>query len=63
MRVVLIGDEWFVVGPLIGPFKSNADAWRWINKCEGYPVSRPESVPSDLWNTVPAAPGKTGAKQ
>jgi hypothetical protein len=58
MRVVLIGDEWFVTGPLIGPFKCNADAWAWVDKHEGDRVYRPTNVPLDLWNTVPAVPAK-----
>jgi hypothetical protein len=29
---------------LAGPFESNAEAWRWLDRHEGQPVSRSEAV-------------------
>lgn len=39
------GDEWFVMRgdqQLAGPFKSHSEAWRWIDRHEGEPISPAE---------------------
>jgi len=60
MTVIEVGAQWFVVGTLIGPFASNAVAWRYVDKLNGKPVSRPDNVQLELWNAVPAVSGKKG---
>ncbi|OQP86028.1 hypothetical protein BTR14_13170 [Rhizobium rhizosphaerae] len=40
-----VNSEWFVVSgsqQLAGPFKSNGEAWRWIDRQEGELVSKAE---------------------
>lgn len=43
-----IGDEWFVHYRLChedlvaGPFKTNCEAWRWIDRFTGQPISPAE---------------------
>lgn len=35
---------------LAGPFETNAQAWRWIDRSEGVPISRSEAVSEWLFN-------------
>lgn len=47
MTPALIGEEWFVTcgaERIAGPFKTNGEAWRWIDRQEGEPVSRSEKT-------------------
>jgi hypothetical protein len=47
MTVEQRDDGWFVVEDarvIGGPFVTNAQAWRWIDRNAGLPVSRSESV-------------------
>lgn len=42
-----VNGEWFVMAgqnQLAGPFKSNGEAWRWIDRQNGEPVSQSEKV-------------------
>lgn len=43
-----IGDDWFVLyrerreDRRAGPFKTNSEAWRWIERYQGEPISKSE---------------------
>ena len=54
MTVVSFSGAWFVVGAdgrvLAGPFKTNAEAWRALDRINGQPVSRSEKTSEYLWN-------------
>lgn len=44
--------EWAVVSNdmvVAGPFDTNAEAWRWIDRQEGSPISRGEAVSDWIW--------------
>ena len=49
MSPLKIGDKWFVFythadeDRRVGPFSTNAEAWRWIERCEGQPISKAEA--------------------
>ncbi len=52
-----IGSEWFVATTanksiLAGPFSTNAEAWRWIDRQTGQPVSRAEDKAEWVWNRM-----------
>lgn len=36
--------------PVAGPFATLAEAWRWIDRHEGDPVSRSEKVSEFIWS-------------
>ncbi len=45
MTPTRIGDEWFVTSAgeqLAGPFKTNSDAWRWMDRYAGEPIPKAE---------------------
>jgi hypothetical protein len=61
MTAIESNGKWFVVDALpgsilAGPFKTNADAWRWIDRHEGEPISRREHVAQWLWNKAANGP-------
>lgn len=51
MTVIRTADsEWLVVDDgrtVAGPFETSAEAWRWIDRYEGEPISRAEQ--SSTW--------------
>jgi hypothetical protein len=51
MIVIEIDGQWFVLqGAVVGPFKSNADAWCWADRAEDdLSVSRNDSIQTELW--------------
>lgn len=45
MTPTQINGEWFVMSgaeQIAGPFRSNGDAWRWIDRQEGSPINPAE---------------------
>jgi hypothetical protein len=34
-----------------GPFDTNADAWRWLDRVNGEPISRAEKVAEFIWES------------
>ena len=57
MTVVETENGWAVVhdgnGRLLADgFRSNAAAWRWIDRQEGEPISRAESVAEWIWQKM-----------
>ncbi|MEY9780344.1 hypothetical protein ABIA23_001746 [Sinorhizobium fredii] len=55
MTPTRIEDEWFVCRGserLAGPFKTNGEAWRWIDRHEGEPISRGEDVSEWVWSKM-----------
>jgi hypothetical protein len=47
MTVEKRGEQWWIVLPTgepIGPFSTNADAWRYIDRQEGSPISKGEDT-------------------
>jgi hypothetical protein len=50
-----IGDEWFVMHDreqLAGPFKTNGEAWRWIDRRTGQAISRAEARSEFIWSKI-----------
>jgi len=57
MTVISIDGKWFVGDILAGPFNTNEQAWRWIDRREGdHAQARSEGIPKWLWDQ--AASGK-----
>jgi hypothetical protein len=62
MTVIEIDGKWFVVQDVLagdvlaGPFKTNTEAWRWVDRCEGSPISRGETVSQWLWDKAANGP-------
>jgi hypothetical protein len=47
MTAIQIKGAWFVIAAatvMAGPFETNAQAWRWIDRQTGSPISRSEVV-------------------
>lgn len=70
MTPTQIGAEWFIIRgteQLAGPFQSNSDAWRWIDRAEGETVgvSEEKSDPNrrDLFRTSSAGHPRRKAKR
>lgn len=40
---------------LAGPFETSAEAWRWIDRHEGEPISKGESTAQWLWDKTARA--------
>jgi hypothetical protein len=52
MIVKQTNSGWFVMAgnqQIAGPFATHAQAWRWIDRREGEPVSRSEQVSQNLF--------------
>lgn len=51
--VVKASDCWFVYNGnyfVAGPFKTNAEAWRALDRLEGQPINRSENTSDWSWN-------------